>query len=218
MRLKSKRFYAIIKEDGGVSITEGRKNTKRLLSILFLLALMSLSSCNIHEPEPIERTYVSTEITYSEPIDKYAFRSDMELTETRNAKYYFEANVDSDEREACIEVTEKVLSNQAHGRALPEIYIFSQENYITGSSFVQYPVKQYVEEAVINSVYADGAPCPKPISNQSRNGKNLLKPPILTTANTNHNWRLLGQSRRQRTRCDQIYQSNPTEALWIRVL
>ena len=35
------------------------------------------------------------------------------------------------------------------------------ENYLTGSSFVQYLVKQYGEEAVINSIYGNGDPLPK---------------------------------------------------------
>ena len=35
------------------------------------------------------------------------------------------------------------------------------KNYITGSSFVQYLVKQYGEEAVINSIYGEGTPLPK---------------------------------------------------------
>ena len=34
-------------------------------------------------------------------------------------------------------------------------------NYLTGSSFVQYLVKQYGEEAVINSIYGNGDPLPK---------------------------------------------------------
>lgn len=35
------------------------------------------------------------------------------------------------------------------------------KNYLTGSSFVQYLVKQYGEEAVINSIYGNGDPLPK---------------------------------------------------------
>ena len=35
------------------------------------------------------------------------------------------------------------------------------KNYLTGSSFVQYLVKQYGEEAVINSIYGNGNPLPK---------------------------------------------------------
>ena len=34
-------------------------------------------------------------------------------------------------------------------------------NYLAGSSFVQYLVKQYGEEAVINSIYGDKTPLPK---------------------------------------------------------
>ena len=35
------------------------------------------------------------------------------------------------------------------------------KNYLTGSSFVQYLVKQYGEKAVINSIYGNGEPLPK---------------------------------------------------------
>ena len=45
------------------------------------------------------------------------------------------------------------------------VYSFSytnpNKNYLTGSSFVQYLVKQYGEEAVINSIYGNGNPLPK---------------------------------------------------------
>ena len=35
------------------------------------------------------------------------------------------------------------------------------KSYVTGSSFVQYLVKQYGEEAVISSIYGNGDPLPK---------------------------------------------------------
>ena len=35
------------------------------------------------------------------------------------------------------------------------------KNYLAGSSFVQYLVKQYGEEAVINSIYGEGDSLPK---------------------------------------------------------
>ena len=45
------------------------------------------------------------------------------------------------------------------------MYYFSltnpNANYLTGSSFVQYLVKQYGEEAVIKSIYGNGSPLPK---------------------------------------------------------
>lgn len=102
---------------------------KKFLFVLLLSVLMASTSCNANPNAPLERTYVSTEITYSEPIEKYAFRSDMDFTETENAKYYFEPSVGNDEREACMEATEKALSNQASRQAPTEIYIFSQNRY-----------------------------------------------------------------------------------------
>ena len=45
------------------------------------------------------------------------------------------------------------------------VYYFSfydpNENYLAGSSFVQYLVKQYGEESVINSIYGSGDALPK---------------------------------------------------------
>ena len=45
------------------------------------------------------------------------------------------------------------------------VYYFSftkpNENYLAGSSFVQYLVNQYGEEAVISSIYGNGNPLPK---------------------------------------------------------
>lgn len=77
----------------------------------------------------LERSYVRTEITYSEPIVQYGFRVDMAAAETEFAKYFFEESIDDCERETCIEVTEKILSDQALEGAMPEIYIFSQDRY-----------------------------------------------------------------------------------------
>ena len=98
--------------------------TKRLI-IFFICLLMLLTSC-VTTPD---RSYVTTEITYSEPIDKYSFRVNMDFTETNSAKYYFEPNIENNEREACIEATEKALSNQASNGVTPEIYVFSQDRY-----------------------------------------------------------------------------------------
>ena len=36
------------------------------------------------------------------------------------------------------------------------------ENYLSGSSFVQYLVNQYGEKAVIEAIYGDKTPLPKP--------------------------------------------------------
>ena len=100
---------------------------KLVLFIIFLMLL--LTSCTSTPSIPPERIYVSTDITYSEPMDQYTFRLNMDATETESAKYFFEASIGRAERDACIEVTEKVLSNQILEGAIPEIYIFSQDRY-----------------------------------------------------------------------------------------
>ena len=52
-------------------------------------------------------------------------------------------------------------------RELENIAVYSRSyadpnaNYLAGSSFVQYLVNQYGEDAVINNIYGNGAPLPK---------------------------------------------------------
>ena len=98
--------------------------------ILFTIFLvLSLTSC-VNNPSVLpQREYISTEITYSESTAQFAFRANMDSTETELAKYFFESNIDDNEREACIEATERVLSNQALENTIPEIYVFSQDRY-----------------------------------------------------------------------------------------
>ena len=85
---------------------------------------MLLTSCAIDPDTPPERNYGIADITYSEPTAQYAFRLNMDATETESAKYFFEACIDNAERESCIETTEKILSTQASKAAVPEIYVF----------------------------------------------------------------------------------------------
>lgn len=101
---------------------------KPALIIVALLAML-LTSCAIDPDTPPERNYGIADITYSEPTAQYAFRLNMDATETESAKYFFEACIDNAERESCIETTEKILSTQASKAAVPEIYIFSRERF-----------------------------------------------------------------------------------------
>ena len=105
---------------------------KKLLVIIPLLLLLTACTEDPGKEDtivPPERNFVSTEITYSEPTAQYAFRVNMDSTETEFAKYFFEPTIDDKEREECIEATEKVLSNQTLENTIPEIYIFSQDRY-----------------------------------------------------------------------------------------
>ena len=45
-----------------------------------------------------ERNYVSTEVTYSEPTAQYAFRLNMDSTQTESAKYFFDSNIDDEDQ------------------------------------------------------------------------------------------------------------------------
>ena len=107
---------------------------KNKIIVLVISLMVLLTSCAVNPDiqettTPLERNYVSTDVTYSEPTAQFAFRLNMDSTETELAKYFFESNVDDKEREACIEATEKVLSNQTLESTIPEIYIFSQDRY-----------------------------------------------------------------------------------------
>ena len=90
----------------------------------------SNSTTQVENPEtPTERVYTFSGITYSEPTAQYAFRAYMYSTDTEHAKYFFESSIAIQDREACIEVTEMVLSRQNGNGVIPEIYIFAQNRY-----------------------------------------------------------------------------------------
>ena len=57
----------------------------------------------------IEHTYEKESVLYSEPRG-LSFQKDMEKTRTDYAAYYFEAAVSEEERNACIETTDRMLS------------------------------------------------------------------------------------------------------------
>ena len=107
---------------------------KNKIIVLVISLMVLLTSCAVNPDiqettTSLERNYLSTDVTYSEPTAQFAFRLNMDSTETELAKYFFEPNIDVKEREACIQATEKVLSNQALESTIPEIYIFSQDRY-----------------------------------------------------------------------------------------
>ena len=109
-------------------------NNKLLILIITLMLLLTSCVVNPSAPSidtiiPPERAYISADITYSEPNAQYAFRLNMDFTETQFAKYYFETSIEQQEREACIETTDKLLSSQPIQSIVPEIYIFSQDRY-----------------------------------------------------------------------------------------
>ena len=107
---------------------------KNKLIVLLISLILLLTSCSV-DPDiqdattPPERNYVSSDVTYSESTAQYAFRLNMDTTETEFAKYFFEESIENKDREACIEVTDKVLSNLTLDEVVPEIYIFANDRY-----------------------------------------------------------------------------------------
>ena len=109
---------------------------KQKLFIIVVSFVLLLTSC-VTNPEmpgdhsveiPLEK-YDTVDVTYSESIAQYGFRLDMHFTKTEAVKYYFEPSVAQSDRNACIEVTEKVLANLDCNGTIPEIYVFSQDRY-----------------------------------------------------------------------------------------
>lgn len=79
--------------------------------------------------ESADYEYEKSTITYSEPIDNYSFRKDLEKTQTDFASYYFEPSVSKQERNACIAATDRMLS--CIDTSLPdlEVIVLKQESY-----------------------------------------------------------------------------------------
>ena len=98
-------------------------NHKIILFILSVMLLLTFCACSTN------RSYVSTDVTYSESTAQYGFRLNMDFTETEHAKYYFEPTIENKERSKCIEITDDLLSSQSIDDLVPEIYIFSRERY-----------------------------------------------------------------------------------------
>ena len=108
---------------------------KNKLMILVISLIMFLTSCSVSMDNkssvtlPEKRNYVSSDVIYSEPTAQYAFRLNMDTTETESAKYFFEESIENKDREACIEVTDQVLSSLTLKEVVPEIYIFANDRY-----------------------------------------------------------------------------------------
>ena len=102
---------------------------KYKLIVLIISLMILMTSCVNNSSIASERTYNIADITYSEPTAQYAFRLNMETTKTEFAKFFFEESIENKDREACIEVTDKVLSNLTLDEVVPEIYIFSNDRY-----------------------------------------------------------------------------------------
>ncbi len=98
-------------------------NHKISLFILSIIFLLTFCACSAN------RSYVSTDVTYSEPTAQYAFRLNMDFSETEYAKYYFEPTIENNERSECIETTDRLLASQSVDGIVPELYIFTRERY-----------------------------------------------------------------------------------------
>ena len=97
--------------------------------LVLIISLVLLTSC-VHNPIPgTKKAYASVDVTYSESTAQYAFRLNMDTTETESAKFFFEESIENKDRESCIEATDKVLSSLTLKEVVPEIYIFANDRY-----------------------------------------------------------------------------------------
>ena len=76
-----------------------------------------------------DHKYEKMTVTYSEGVEGFSFRRDMEKTQTDYAVYYFDASIDKRERNACIEATDRMLSCIDAARSDPEIVVLEEEFY-----------------------------------------------------------------------------------------
>lgn len=79
--------------------------------------------------ESAEHEYELMSITYSEPVEGFSFRRNMEKTQTDYASYYFEPSVSRQERDACIEITDSVISCIDAPQPHLEVVVLKQESY-----------------------------------------------------------------------------------------
>ena len=78
---------------------------------------------------PADHEYEKITVTYSEGLEGFLFRKDMEKTQTEYAVYYFDPSIDNQERNACIEATDKRLSCIDGEQPVPEIVVLKEEFY-----------------------------------------------------------------------------------------
>ena len=79
--------------------------------------------------EPAHHEYEKMTVSYSEPMYGFSFRKDMEKTQTDYAAYYFETSIKEQERNACIEATDRMLSCIDAPQPEIEVAVLSQEFY-----------------------------------------------------------------------------------------
>ncbi|MDE6640921.1 MAG: hypothetical protein K2K63_10375 [Acetatifactor sp.] len=79
--------------------------------------------------ESADHEYEKSTITYSEPIDNFSFRKDLEKNQTDYAAYYFEPSVSKQERNACIAATDRMLSRIDTSLPDIEVMVLKPESY-----------------------------------------------------------------------------------------
>lgn len=103
---------------------------KRVVWLLLLCILLPASSCKPSDSQqPCKYDYSSTTVMYSEqPDGTFAFIKEMYHLKLNGVAYYFEQSITSEERDSCVETTQRVLEKIDRKTEI-NIYVYSSETY-----------------------------------------------------------------------------------------
>lgn len=98
---------------------------------LYILLFLFLCGCASRSYNIVsdEYQYETRELMYSEEDSVFSFRTDMDYTETKLARYYFDLAIEDVERQSCIKATEEILDALTDFNVTPSIYVFTDDRY-----------------------------------------------------------------------------------------
>ena len=137
---------------------------RRMIIFAVTAMLAALSACSFDaSPDKAvvqaEYEYEPDIIRYSELTGTFSFRKDVEKTQTDYAAYYFEASINSQEREVCITATDRALACIACMLPKIEVVILKPESYdgvlVSGNrlytSTQQWDSAEYIAEVLLTA-------------------------------------------------------------------
>lgn len=103
---------------------------KRVVLILLLCVSLLFSSCEQSNPyQSCQYNYSSTNVMYSEqPDGTFAFIKEMSCLEINGVTYAFEPSILSEERNSCVEITQRILEKIDYKKDI-NIFVYSKETY-----------------------------------------------------------------------------------------
>ena len=106
---------------------------KKRITLTLLCVAILFSSCGQINSEqsrqPYQYDYSLTDVMYNEkPDGTFAFIKDMFCLEMNGVTYAFEQSIPSEERNSCVEVTQRILEKADRKKNI-NIYVYSNETY-----------------------------------------------------------------------------------------